>query len=536
MLLSTLLHRNPIYVATEYQMLSYQLAYLNGEMFKRNSRRKRPSEDATLHLDLIQHTVAMPITRYVVDTINDVVFEPGVKREIMFAGESGGALPADSQDWAELFELDADLTNTNLNGVMEHVGDLTSIFGHCWVFVDMPNYGGQVVENARPYVCPVSPLNVWDWEFITVRGLNIPKYVKVLERETPECYYIKCYYLGTATTPSYWESYEVEKKDKNGDMDIMPFDTGEFPIGMSIPGFIAYTKRDPRRFELGISDIDVATDVQREVYKLECEAYQAIQFARTLIRADSGIKVPAHAGSIVRATEGQIEAIAIETQDVNTIIAKQQDLLVAFQNLTGFGGLTKQSKQVSSGVSIIEERRQLHRVAKAKARLMEVCEEQIWTYAARFMGVRWAGEVVYGTDYEAHDTQYRLALIEKAKQLLPDDAVINSLVLREVIGMLAPPHEVAEYQEAIRPSLDPTVQRLLGEEANEIYTRDLGNQTPDSFDDEDGGDEDAKEEMIEQAKKAAIGSMNPGIIYTGQSHYTEDAIATQLGFGGVGGR
>jgi hypothetical protein len=80
-----LLKKNPIYTATYNQMRAQELAYLGGYEFKTYVRKKRPSEDSNLYLDLVQNTVAQPICRYIVDTINDVLFEPGVKREINFA-------------------------------------------------------------------------------------------------------------------------------------------------------------------------------------------------------------------------------------------------------------------------------------------------------------------------------------------------------------------------------------------------------------------------------------------------------------------
>ncbi len=522
---STLLNKNSLYTAIEPSMNMYQLAYFGNETFKRACRKKRPSEDAIIYNDVIRHTSVAPICRYVVDTINDVVFEPGVKREVLFASEMGTMLPNEGQDWAELFELDADLTNTSLNGVMENIGDLTSIFGFCWVFVDMPTPQVGYESSLRPYVVPVSPLNVWDWEFTEVRGVQIPEYVKVLEREETDCYYFKVYYLGTKSTPSYWETYEVEKGG-DANEDIMPLATGTFPLGMSIPGFIAYTKRDPRRFELGISDIDIATDTQREVYKLECEAYSSIQFARTLIRAEPGIKIPAQAGSVVRASKDQVEAIPVDQQDVDVITQKQNDLLTTLQNLTGLGGLTKQSQSVQSGVSIIEERRQLHRTAKAKARLMEVCEEQIWTFASRFMGVRWAGEVAYGTDYEQHDSRYRIALMKEAKQLLPENPIINGMILKELIGLMAPAHEQQEYLEAISSLQDPTVQMLQQEEVGEVYSRDIGDQVPDDGEE----DEDSKTDMEDNAQEGGGYSINN----TGQSYTTGEAIVAGIGFVGGG--
>jgi hypothetical protein len=528
-----LLHKNPIYTNTYETMMAYQQAYLANGVFKQSVRKKRPSEDSLLYTDMIQNTAVQPIARYVIDTINDVVFEPGIDRTIQFMSEVGTQLPYERGDWAELFQLDADLTNTSLLGVMENIGDLTSIYGHCWVFVDMPEAelnNSNSKKQPRPYVIPVSPLNVWDWDFRTVRGVQLPEYVKVVEKETIDEIYFKIYYLGNSQQASYWEAYEIDKAD-DPSTDVQPYATGQFPMGMSIPGFIAYTKRDPRCFELGISDIDLAADAQREIYKLECEAYSSIQFARTILRADQGIKIGALSGSIVRAQQGQVEAISISQQDVVAIIEKQDSILRNFLEMSGFGGMIKGSKQIQSGVSIVEERRQLHRIAKAKARLMEVTEEQIWTFAARFMGIRWAGEVKYSMDFEAYDTTYRMALIEKAKALLPENPLINGLIFKELVAMLATPQEQQEYMDAAVTLADPTMRMLEREEQREAYSRDIYDTLPAG--DYGGEDEDPKSDMMGEAEGTEASTM---IRNTGVSMNTSDAIATQILAGMVNGR
>jgi hypothetical protein len=495
-------------------MSDYQLAYLGGTAFKRQARKKRPSEDEKIHIDVITHTVAQPICRYIVDTINDVLFEPGIKRTLRFATPEGTPVDPDMQDWSELFQLDADLDNRDMNSFMERVGQLTGIFGHTWVFVDMPT---QTEGNlGRPYVCAVSPMDVWDWSFRYYGGKQLLEYVKVKEFEESDCYYFKVYKLGDANTPSSWESWKVEKTDNTeGEAEFLG--SGLFPAGMAIPGFIAFGRRDPRRNDVGVSDIDNASDAQREHYKLECEAYQSLMFAKTIIRADPGLKVPAHAGAIVRGLTGQIEAIKIDTGDVNNIISKQQDLLEALESMCGLGGLRSNVTSVKSGTSIIEERRHLHRVAKNKARLMEVTEEMIWTFAARFMGVRWAGEVSYDTNYEATDTNYRIALMGKAKELVGDNPIIQGLIAKEMVSLLAPPEEIYEYQQAVLATSSPEMQALAEEQEQEVYTRDIGNQVPDV------GSDETVEEMIENQVYSGVGT---GITYTGQSSY--NPIADQL--------
>ena len=530
-----LLKRNPIYSSIYNEMLAYQYAYLGGLPFKMFVRKKRPSEDSTLYQDLVANTVAQPICRYIVDTINDVLFEPGIKRNMQFCTPTGQQISPKNTEWADLFLLDADLTNRSMNGFMEGVGDLTSIYGHCWVAVDMPQQGQG--DLGRPYVCAINPLNVWDWEFDYYGGRPMLKYVKVMEMEEEDCYYIKCYHLGDATTPSYWESYEVEKGPAREEEAAELTGSGQYPAGMSLPIFIAYGRRDPRTMDLGISDIDAASDAMREYYKLECEKYTALQFAHTLIRADKGISIPVHAGAIVRANEGQIEAIPIDTGDVDAIIKTQQDILEQIEALTGLGGLRNSKNQIASGVAIIEERKQLHRLAKSKARLMEVTEEMIYTFAARFMNVRWAGEVAYNTDYEAHDTNYRMAIIKSAKELVGDNPMIQALITKEIIGMLAPDTAIPEYEEAyIQTIPDVDLRTLMTEQNDEVLSRDLEQSMIPTHEmyGEEGDEESGKEEAEydnengEADNTSILGGAGTPVTNIGMTYYTNQVAPVIL--------
>ena len=193
-----------------------------------------------------------------------------------------------------------------------------------------------------------------------------------------------------------------------------------------------------------------------------------------MIRADKGISIPVHAGAIVRASEGQIESIPIDTGDVDAIIRTQQDLLEQIEALTGLGGLRNTKNQIASGVAIIEERKQLHRLAKSKARLMEVTEEMIYTFAARFMDQRWAGEVHYNTDYEAHDTNYRMALIKSANEMVGENEIVKALITKEIIAMLSPAEAIPEYENVyINTIPDSGLKALMTQENDQVLSRDL---------------------------------------------------------------
>ena len=178
---------------------------------------------------------------------------------------------------------------------------------------------------------------------------------------------------------------------------------------------------------------------------------------------------------------------------------------------------------VASGVSIIEERKTLHRVAKAKARLMEIAEEQIFTYAARFMDMRWAGEIIYATDYDKHDTNYRIAVYKEAKTLVPDNAMVDAMITKDVIAMLAPAESIAQYEQAYIDTVeDPAIKQLMTDENERVLSRDLQSQIPTGYDYE--GVDDGSYEVDE------YGSSGPGVAIqnTGPSYETQQAIAVQL--------
>jgi hypothetical protein len=295
--------------------------------------------------------------------------------------------------------------------------------------------------------------------------------------------------------------------------------------------------------ECGVSDIDSASDAQKEYYKLECEKYTALQFAHTIIRADKGISVPVHAGAIVRANEGQIEAIAVDTGDVDAIIRTQDNILEQIEALTGLGGLRTSKNQIASGVAIIEERKQLHRTAKAKARLMEVTEEMIYTYAARFMDQRWAGEVHYNTDYEAHDTNYRMALITKASELAGENEIVKSLITKEIIALLSPAEDIPEYEQVyINTIPDSDLKALMQENNDEVLSRDLSpSMIPTHEMYGEDGDLDGKEqaeydnENNESDNTSILGGANTPVTNVGITYYTNQ-VAPALLLGGTAGR
>lgn len=421
-----LLHEHSIYRRMRSHYQSCMDSYLANNDFKRSTRLKRPNESAKSYDDLIKNTTLLPISRYIVDRINDTIFEPGQQRLLNFVGTGQQTQP----EWAQLFCLDIDLAGNDIASFMSHANIMSSIFGHCWISVDRTDM------ESRPYAQLISPLQVIDWEFENYSGRRFLTKIKILETDTDDCQTYIIYRMGNQMEPTSWERWELEK----GHMDKEPMliNEGQLPAGMTIPVIQLLARTDPRLGDIGISDIDSSVSAMREIYQLETESYLSIIYGKSILRVSPSIKtVPAFSGGIVQGQAGDIESIDISTTDVEIIRSRQDSILKNLLDLSGLSGMAINSNQVASGLSIIETRKTIHNIARTKARFLETAEEQIFSYAGKFMGQNFAGEIKYNNNYSNLDTTYRLSLMEKAIQLAPTDTEIQAMIATELKLLLA---------------------------------------------------------------------------------------------------
>jgi len=424
------------------QMQALRAGYEGGPAFKNAVLVKRPSEDAALFRDKLINVAALPICKAIVDEVIDVVFEDDPTRHPAFLTKTGMPI-VDAPDWWEAFCDDADLNGNSLTSCMETIGTMAGIEGWCWVFVDLPE---NPSPNNRPYIsyCPAE--NIIDWTIYTEYGRDYFEYMKVIEYQDFECTIFKVWYAGDANNPTYCERYIVrENHMANLDEPIEPESTWTLPMGIPIPVVQVQTRQDQRRSDLGVSDLTEALDVQRELLKLEAEAYDSVRFSKPIIRAAAGIRVPAGGGGIIRGDKDQVEVFQIPTQDIAQIRAQQDALIERLDGFSGRGSLRTTRMQTQSGISIIEERRSLHRKAAQRARQLEAAELEIFDLVCRWMNTFWAGDVNYNTDYEDKDLQFRMALLQTAATLSGDNAIVKQIIDQEVIKMIAPADQQAEF-------------------------------------------------------------------------------------------
>jgi hypothetical protein len=125
-----------------------------------------------------------------------------------------------------------------------------------------------------------------------------------------------------------------------------------------------------------------------------------------------------------------------------------------------------------------------------------------------------------------------MALMKEAKALMPTNAIIDGLIAKEIIGMLAPPEAIPQYEQAYIDTItDPQVKTLMTTDNEQVLSRDLGSQIPTR---EEFGERPVPAEGDEAGADGGYTSFNgnggPGtpIQDTGQSYYTQQAVAVQL--------
>jgi hypothetical protein len=487
MIVNDLLKPSPLMATIMNQLNLMRNAYEGGTQFKRIVLLKKPSESPALYQDKLNNVASLPICKSMITELIDIIFDQKPNRELAFVTQNGQSLAA--PPWFEDFLENADLQDNEFSDFMEHTATVAAVEGWAWVFVDLPE---EVNVNNRPYLTLIPAQHVLDWKVFNEDGISTLTYLKVVEYQDDQCKRIKVWERGTVggvtdegetipTIPTTATLYVVPTVGGTASVaTVEPEEVYEFPADYPIPAVQVMPVKDIQNNIIGISDLTDVADMQREWLRLEAEAYDSIRFSKPIIRVDSGIKVPAGGGGIVHGAKDCMEVHAIPVMDVQQIREQQASLITSFDGYTGRGGTRAVAEQVQSGISIVEERKSLHKKAQTRARALEKVEQNILTLVCYMMGIEWCGDVEYNSDYEARDTQFKLALLQQAKALSMNP-VIQGIIDQEVIRLIAPPDMLTKYLE------------LVG--AAKLAVNDVAPADDEINDNDDGSEGDSKQPM-----------------------------------------
>ena len=101
--------------------------------------------------------------------------------------------------------------------------------------------------------------------------------------------------------------------------------------------------------------------------------------------------------------------------------------------------------------------------------------------------------------------------------------MVDAIITKDVIAMLAPEEAIAQYEEAyINTIQDPAIKQLMTDDNERVLSRDLQSQIPTGYD----------YEGVDDGSQALEGydTQGPGVPIrnTGPSYQTQQAIAVQL--------
>ena len=317
------------------------------------------------------------------------------------------------------FLADADLDGQNFNSFMRQAQVWSSVYGHVWIMVDKPqsNAGTRAEELAqglRPYVTLITPENVYDWRWERQpSGRYELTYLKVRESVDRVD--------GTTTVSYYREWYKdritLKRYDGATAETIQSIDN---PIGV-IPAVYLPANRSIVR-GIGISDISDVAYMQKAIYQELSEIEQLIRISNhpTLVKTYD-TDASAGAGAIINIADdldAGLRPYQMQPSGANldAIRASISDKIDAINRMTHMGAVRGAKELTQSGVAMQTEFQMLNAKLSEKADILELAEEQLWSFYCRWQEHNvHEVEISYPDSFDLRDYSQELQFLQQVQ-------------------------------------------------------------------------------------------------------------------------
>lgn len=316
----------------------------------------------------------------------------------------------------QMFLDDADLEGRSFDALMREVQTYASVYGHCWLLLDKPNSNArtraeELQQEIRPYMNIYTPENVMDWEWDrAASGKYYLKYLKIREFRSREKDIYRLWYLDRIDT--------VELQRMGAKAPVL-IDSVPNPLN-SIPAVCLYNQRSHDR-GVGVSDLTDVADLQRAIYNELSEIEQLIRLSNhpSLVKTRD-VDASAGAGAIIELPDNVDPALKPyilqpSGQNLDSVLKTIQTKIDAINRLTHVGAVRSTSERTVSGVALRTEFQLLNARLSEKAKLMELAEEQIWRYFARWQNKVFDGAIYYPESFDLRDWATDLEVLQQAK-------------------------------------------------------------------------------------------------------------------------
>ena len=190
------------------------------------------------------------------------------------------------------------------------------------------------------------------------------------------------------------------------------------PLGL-IPAVCIYGNRSPIR-GIGHSDITDVSVMQRAIYNELSEIEQLIRISNhpSLVKS-AATEAGAGAGSVIIVSndEDEIKPFLLQPDggNLDAIRASITDKVEAINRMTHMGAVRATDSQTKSGVALQTEFQLLNAKLSEKADLLELAEEQLWDFFAKWQGINSDIAIDYPDTFDLRDYGTELEFLQRAK-------------------------------------------------------------------------------------------------------------------------
>ena len=352
---------------------------------------------------------------------------------------------------------DCDLDGQSLNAFMRDIQIWSSVYGHCWVIVDKPksNAGTRAEELAqeiRPYFNLYTPENVFDWKWERLEsGHHVLTYLKLRESvvridRTDEKVYFR-----------EWTEDTIKLVEVHGKNERV-IEEMDNPIGV-IPAVYVPAARTVTR-GIGKSDIADISIMQKAIYNELSEIEQLIRISNhpTLVKTFD-TDASAGAGGIVHMPDeldGSLKPYMLQPSGANlqAVMDSIHKKTESINRMAHLGAVRGTEAVSASGIALQTEFQLLNAKLSEKADLLELAEEQLWRFVAKWQGKDPDVEIDYPDSFDVRDYPNELEFLQKARASGLQSATFNKGVDKLIADLILDDDELQQAYDEI----DSTVQ------------------------------------------------------------------------------
>ena len=374
------------------------------------------------------------------------------------------------------FLKDADLEGRSLDAFLKQAAIWASVFGHTFILMSKANAEVSTAAQQRdlgirPYLNLITPLVASDWRWSRQpNGSYEMVYFKYVEEVIDKITTVKEWTKDTIRTTILDENVKQIRSSQEEENQL-----GRIPVIM------LYNQRSIVR-DLGLSDLQDISDLQRQIYNLTSEAEQSIRLeGHPTLVCEATAQLGSGAGAIIQIQSGAdpgLNPYFLNTDrgTIDSIYKSIDKLVEAIDRISFTGGVRATRTQSQSAVSLEVEFALLNAKLAEKGDQLELCEEQIWRIFCLYQNLTWDGEIEYPNNFNIRDEYREMTQLQTAKSAATDPIVLK-IIDGKILELLGEEEELLSYNdinpipnrtypdgEAIPQSLPPSY-RLAGTES-----------------------------------------------------------------------